>query len=1035
MPPGSASILQKHVRDAKKATSHDGKRTVFTRLLKELFSVELGELLPGIEAKLGSKIYGVKGSADLLFSNVAFEFKRDLRNERELTDAVKNKLPKYLQALHEAEPERKHIGIATDAIQFKAYSPMVKGDKVINLKTVGELDLEKVTSEEVTLWLDSFLFSQTTVAPTAEDIKWRFGPGSPTYALSVEELEAIWKTVKSYEDTKLRLDLWAKHMEMVYGSKPDPKAFIDQTYLITLVKLILYLKLSEAKIVRKEEIKRVITGEYFRGFGVLNLIEEDFFMWPMLYPEIRERAIDLACLIAKELLRYNMDQVDEDLFKEIYQEIISRSERHKVGEYYTPEWLCELTLREALKEWKREHKSIPRILDPACGSGTFLTNAIKLLRKELKAGGNTSQEAAKLIFRNVVGIDINPLAVTIARANYILMFGDELPSFHVTIPVYIADSIKLPPEIRTEIKGVEAYTVRTNRHQLRIPVRIASDRETLGLVLQGMDKALETYRSKKSKKGAQAVLERWAKGVLPEEFEILSSTLETLMELVNEGEDSIWTFWINNIYAPVALKETPFDLIVGNPPWVAMRYFEDINYQNFLKKSVLQYQLLDKEEVELFTHMEIATLFFRKAGDLYLRDGGIIGFVMPRSVLTGALHHVKFKHFEKPLMRLTKIIDLEEVSPLFKVPSCVLRCTKGQETSYPIPTIKYHGKLEKKNARFSDAMKVLEPSKYGYQLPMISVELFSPYRDKVKEGATIFPRALWFVEFDVPPTGWVDLKAPAIKTSSDVQKKPPWKVDLKGNVESDFIYVTLLGEDIVRFGHRKLRPVILPIVPLNEKYSLLDIEELAGKGFTGITEWLEKSQRIWEQKATDRSIKSCPRILSWINYRNKLRNQNPKAKYVVLYNTSGANLFSCIMNKQKLPPLEIGSRTKTPIGFVTESQNYSYETNNEDEAQYLCAILNSNALNNAIKPYQTRGTFGPRHIHRRPFMFPIPRFDKNNPNHMRLAELSKICHAKVSSLHLKELKPASARKTAAKIVEEELGEINNIVKKIIPQLS
>jgi len=92
-------------------------------------------------------------------------------------------------------------------------------------------------------------------------------------------------------------------------------------------------------------------------------------------------------------------------------------------------------------------------------------------------------------------------------------------------------------------------------------------------------------------------------------------------------------------------------------------------------------------------------------------------------------------------------------------------------------------------------------------------------------------------------------------------------------------------------------------------------------------------------------------------------------------------------------------------------------------------------LNKAIKPYQTRGLFGERDISRRPFKFPVPRFNKNNSNQLELVELSKICHAKVSSLDLKGKRSASPRKEATRVVEKELKKIDGIVKKIMPQLS
>jgi len=77
-----------------------------------------------------------------------------------------------------------------------------------------------------------------------------------------------------------------------------------------------------------------------------------------------------------------------------------------------------------------------------------------------------------------------------------------------------------------------------------------------------------------------------------------------------------------------------------------------------------------------------------------------------------------------------------------------------------------------------------------------------------------------------------------------------------------------------------------------------------------------------------------------------------------------------------------------------------YETDDELEAHYLCAMLNSDMVNKAIKPFQSKGLFGEGHIIRRPFMLSIPRFDLNNSEHARLAELSMIRHEKVSKISL-----------------------------------
>ena len=82
-----------------------------------------------------------------------------------------------------------------------------------------------------------------------------------------------------------------------------------------------------------------------------------------------------------------------------------------------------------------------RLLDPACGSGVFLLAAIRRIRRAL---GTTMEprELAREILANVAGFDLNPLAVTTARANYLLAIGDLLgPEPAVEIPVYRRDAI------------------------------------------------------------------------------------------------------------------------------------------------------------------------------------------------------------------------------------------------------------------------------------------------------------------------------------------------------------------------------------------------------------------------------------------------------------------------------------------------------------------------------------------------------------------------------------------------------------------
>jgi hypothetical protein len=116
---------------------------------------------------------------------------------------------------------------------------------------------------------------------------------------------------------------------------------------------------------------------------------------------------------------------------------------------------------------------------------------------------------------------------------------------------------------------------------------------------------------------------------------------------------------------------------------------------------------------------------------------------------------------------------------------------------------------------------------------------------------------------------------------------------------------------------------------------------------------------------------------------------------------------------------------------VADETAMFYETDNELEAHYLCAVLNSDVINELIKPLQSKGSKGERDIVRRPFMFSIPGFDPEDPVHRRLAELSKICHEKASRIKLTKKSVATRRKEVREALKAEIVEINKLVSQLL----
>ena len=120
------------------------------------------------------------------------------------------------------------------------------------------------------------------------------------------------------------------------------------------------------------------------------------------------------------------------------------------------------------------------------------------------------------------------------------------------------------------------------------------------------------------------------------------------------------------------------------------------------------------------------------------------------------------------------------------------------------------------------------------------------------------------------------------------------------------------------------------------------------------------------------------------------------------------------------------------MGFAADADTYYYQTKDDIEAHYLSAFLNAPYVDEAIKPHQTRGQWGERDIHRRPFeVMPIPKFDPKDKRHQKLAELSKECHQKVNQLTLEGKSIGFLRGKVRKALINELAEIDSVVKSIL----
>ncbi|MFX1309897.1 MAG: Eco57I restriction-modification methylase domain-containing protein, partial [Promethearchaeota archaeon] len=456
----------------------------------------------------------------------------------------------------------------------------------------------------------------------------------------------------------------------------------------------------------------------------------------------------------------------------------------------------------------------------------------------------------------------------------------------------------------------------------------------------------------------------------------------------------------NNLY-------NSFDLVIGNPPWITYKDLENKPYQ--IKIRNLANELGIRPPSQYITHIELAAIFFYAIPFKFLKQSGMIFLVMPKSVLNGDHCH-KFRAFSLFNENL-EIWDFPK-HYFFNVNHICLKAEYiGRENivlnqkKYPIKTKLFNNNLELVEKTLYSSLKI-DNDGAKLLLPIQELEVItkleeSLYKEKFFQGATLVPRTLVFFKKKQEKNGYS-----IISSDLDIlrRSKKQWKFPFKNKViEERFQFKTFLNMDMLPFYIKHKKDVFLPV---NEQ---LDFDLYFLQNYPKALEFYQEMDSIYQ-----RNKKKTSRIntlFANLNYWNKLKKQVNNKTFIVVYNASGSNLKSAVINNDK---------QKLIIG----SENYYYSTNSENEAYYLSAILNAPILSKYIKLVKSS-----RHIHKRPFMFPIPLFDENNIIHRKLAKKGMKYHTIVQDLFLNNPKIQSSK--VRLIINRKLMKLDKLTKQLI----
>jgi hypothetical protein len=965
-----SQATQNLVRHLASRPGHDEVKADFRQLLIEEFGVELHAL------DFERRVPEVHGRLDALIGRTVFEAKSDL--DREWPD-IERRMPDYL-ADRQREEGEPFVGIGSDGQKWAVFELAAGGKLEVVKRTL--LDPEK--PEIFLAWLDGAVALKSSLPPDPLTIRAELGEDSVAYRRVNAQLGLLWEKLKADPVIALKRQLWADLLKLVYGREVESdRLWFQHTFLVVVAKCIAIAVMRLAE----DDPKRLLSGDAFAAAGINGAVESDFFDWVAGDPEGEA----LVRRIMNHVRRFRLAEVESDVLKTLYESLIDRQERHGLGEYYTPDWLAAKMVRRTVDRPLEQ-----RVLDPGCGSGTFIFHTIRNFLREAEEAAMPSERRAAEACAHIAGMDIHPVAVIIGRVTYLLALSPALGyrAGPLSIPVYLGDALQLSisefmagKELTIRVPPPPAGGNGNGREQLSFPETFCRDPALF-------DKAIEQMRTGSldslTRGQIEAALTRtteqhYRAEVTPEQklaIQDLGKTYVTFDRLRRDKRDTIWAYVARNLSRPLAYSAAGgwANVVIGNPPWLAFRYMSADLQKRFRALATDERVYVSRVP----SHNDLSALFTTRAAHLYLRSGGRLALVLPMAALT----RNQFARLRTGSFRSVKIAWDEawtmddSVQPLFPVPSCaVFGQKRATPQAIPATVRAYSGELPFRDAPEAVADARLRVIEGAPALEVAQSGGGSVYRRAFRQGAILVPRIFWIVERKSAGRLGSDPSAPLVTSRRSAQEKRPWRTaqSVEDRVEAEFLRPALFGESILPY---RLFRAFEAVVPVTAQGLVLDAEATANRGFSNLHGWLVQSERIWSLYN-----KSNRTLVEQLNYINQLSAQFPVATTRVVYAKAGTLPAACVIREPRA---------------VIDHKLYWMAPAGEDEAHYLAVILNSETARARAAQYQSRGQWGARDFDKVMFNLPIPRFDPADQLHWALADAATEAERVAAAVELPE---------------------------------
>ncbi len=895
-------------------------------------------------------------------------------------------LDDYL-AQSEREGQRSRMGILTDGKYWLLRWPGAPTDPVPTARPYGFTLESKDGWLALHDWLrDEALFSREDVPLLdRQSVEEHFSPDSPHYRKDIDRLRALYDRHKQSETVQVKRRLWDNLLRAALGEVAGTRRglddlFVRHTYLTAVIGLAVQATfgIDVAREAESDAVGLLKGRQLQNATGLHGIVESDFFAWPT---EVAD-GLPLVRTLARRIARFAWDKAPADIGALLYETVIPPDERRQLGEYYTPAWLARVMVQELVEQPLKQ-----RVLDPACGSGTFVVEAVAHFLEAAKRDGLAAGDTLKKLLDAVTGVDVHPVAVHLARAAWVLAARPAIQaatdagySKPIAVPVYLGDALQLrfrtgdlfaEREVSIEV-GDERNTV------LRFPRRLVEQANAFDALMSDVAGAIEREDDPTLALHDHHITD-------PEERHTLEATIAEMQRLHAEGSDHIWAYYSRNLVRPVALSNQKVDVVIGNPPW--------LNYNKTAStlRTALEEQSKNRYDIwtggRYATHQDVAGLFFTCSADLYLKGDGVIGMVLPHSALqtgqyakwrSGAWHAAGSGSALTVDFGYKPAWDLEKLEPntFFPIAAAVVFARRTGGASRVGEVVPLTGQVE----RWLGETGTADVRRVSVAITDTSERGESPYAGYARQGAIVVPRCLFFIHETANPAIVQAGQTITVIPRRGSQDKRPWRdLDLTAiegqTIETQHVYDVYLGETVVPYA--TLDP-LQAVLPLRRGDTSLPADD-GGSGGVRLG-GLERRMRerwqiisdLWEQH---RARANKLNLLGQLDYLHKLSSQlewqrNPDERPVRVVQTEAGQPTAALLPHNHA---------------LVDSTLYWITCKNVQEAYYLLALINSATLYEAAIPLMAKGQFGARHLHKQLWKLPIPEYDGNEALHGEIA--------------------------------------------------